>query len=76
MAKRKRPDPCRRDDPYFNDIPYDIIFDKRGRVIGEVYVTTESLLPRREREWSAPMKRENKKRLPTKCRSANTAERE
>jgi len=29
-------------DPYYNDIPWEIIYDDFGRVIGEVYV----ILPR------------------------------
>ncbi len=50
------------DDPFFNDIPYDIIKDESGKVIGEVFVTAESLLPRREREWSLQAERKRKKK--------------
>lgn len=51
-----------RGDPYFDVRPSEIIFDERGRVIGEVYVTAESLLPRREREWSLQAERKRKKK--------------
>jgi len=50
-----------RNDPYFNDVPYDIIKDECGRVIAEVYVTAESLLPKKEREWSIETNRRNKR---------------
>ena len=34
-------------DPYFQDIPWDIIKDDNGRVIGEVYITLPVSPPRR-----------------------------
>lgn len=52
------------EDPYFNDIPWEIIEDEHGRTIGEVFVTAESLLPRKEREWSVEMSRRGKRKRP------------
>jgi hypothetical protein len=41
-----------RYDPYFSDIPWDIIKDDSGKVIGEVYLVFPRDLP----EWIKPKK--------------------
>lgn len=37
-----------RYDPYFADIPWDIIKDEKGKVIGEVYM----IFPKEKPEWN------------------------
>ncbi|MCM3208515.1 hypothetical protein [Paenibacillus illinoisensis] len=41
-----------RYDPYFADIPWEIIKDENGKVIGEVYM----VFPREKPEWIKPKK--------------------
>lgn len=44
-------------DPYFQDIPWDLIYDENGRLIGEVYMTLPAAPPRNRRSkhklWEA-----------------------
>ncbi|MFK0524784.1 hypothetical protein ACINKY_21525 [Paenibacillus illinoisensis] len=42
-----------RYDPYFADIPWDIIKDDNGKVIGEVYLVFPKDVP----EWIKPRKK-------------------
>ncbi|CAM4274070.1 hypothetical protein [Paenibacillus xylanexedens] len=42
-----------RYDPYFSEIPWDIIKDDRGKVIGEVYLVYPKDVP----EWKKPRKK-------------------
>lgn len=48
-------------DPYFQDIPWDIITDDAGRVIGTVYILLPDPPPRRRqkerRGWISPSNR-------------------
>lgn len=41
-----------RTDPYFQDIPWDIVTDDSGKVIGEVYVLLPDPAPRRVKPTS------------------------
>lgn len=49
-------------DPYFQDIPWDLIYDDNGELIGEVYTTLPDPPTR---------KRKNKKSLLTEARSGD-----
>ncbi|GAA4827848.1 hypothetical protein GCM10023310_00640 [Paenibacillus vulneris] len=38
-------------DPYFNDIPWEIVYDNNGKVIGEVYVIPHHFTQRGRISW-------------------------